>query len=94
MQINSFPPFFFFFSKCFSETRYNNSLASKCHPDFWLDGKWRCCAQTEKMAAGCVVYDPTKNGKGLVKNILTQKIFIPIKNRGLNHFCTEHQKIC
>ncbi|NXC87803.1 ITK kinase, partial [Cercotrichas coryphoeus] len=43
------------------ETRYNNSLASKCHPDFWLDGKWRCCAQTEKMAAGCVVYDPTKN---------------------------------
>uniref|UniRef100_A0A8C3NKU3 Tyrosine-protein kinase n=1 Tax=Geospiza parvula TaxID=87175 RepID=A0A8C3NKU3_GEOPR len=47
------------------EIRYNNSLASKCHPDFWLDGKWRCCAQTEKMAAGCVVYDPTKNGKGL-----------------------------
>ncbi|NXQ38413.1 ITK kinase, partial [Catharus fuscescens] len=43
------------------EIRYNNSLASKCHPDFWLDGKWRCCAQTEKMAAGCVVYDPTKN---------------------------------
>uniref|UniRef100_A0A8C3GZ66 Tyrosine-protein kinase n=1 Tax=Corvus moneduloides TaxID=1196302 RepID=A0A8C3GZ66_CORMO len=43
------------------ETRYNNSLALKCHPDFWLDGKWRCCAQTEKMAAGCVVYDPTKN---------------------------------
>ncbi|XP_005053585.1 PREDICTED: tyrosine-protein kinase ITK/TSK [Ficedula albicollis] len=43
------------------ETRYNNSLASKCHPDFWLDGKWRCCAQTEKMAAGCVIYDPTKN---------------------------------
>ncbi|NWU03557.1 ITK kinase, partial [Urocynchramus pylzowi] len=43
------------------EVRYNNSLASKCHPDFWLDGKWRCCAQTEKMAAGCVVYDPTKN---------------------------------
>uniref|UniRef100_A0A8C3NU55 Tyrosine-protein kinase n=1 Tax=Cyanoderma ruficeps TaxID=181631 RepID=A0A8C3NU55_9PASS len=43
------------------ETRYNNSLASKCHPDFWLDGRWRCCAQTEKMAAGCVVYDPSKN---------------------------------
>uniref|UniRef100_A0A8C0UIK1 Tyrosine-protein kinase ITK/TSK n=2 Tax=Cyanistes caeruleus TaxID=156563 RepID=A0A8C0UIK1_CYACU len=43
------------------ETRYNNSLASKCHPDFWLDGKWRCCAQTEKMAVGCVVYDPTKS---------------------------------
>ncbi|KFQ98594.1 Tyrosine-protein kinase ITK/TSK [Nipponia nippon] len=42
------------------ETRNNNSLVSKCHPDFWIDGKWRCCAQTEKMAAGCVEYDPTK----------------------------------
>ncbi|XP_064018044.1 tyrosine-protein kinase ITK/TSK isoform X2 [Pogoniulus pusillus] len=42
------------------ETRNNNSLVSKCHPDFWMDGKWRCCAQTEKMAAGCVEYDPTK----------------------------------
>ncbi|XP_030360715.1 tyrosine-protein kinase ITK/TSK [Strigops habroptila] len=39
----------------------NNSLVSKCHPDFWIDGKWRCCAQTEKMAVGCVEYDPTKN---------------------------------
>ncbi|KFQ14857.1 Tyrosine-protein kinase ITK/TSK [Leptosomus discolor] len=42
------------------ETRNNNSLVSKCHPDFWIDGKWRCCAQTEKLAAGCVEYDPTK----------------------------------
>uniref|UniRef100_A0A8C6IWY6 Tyrosine-protein kinase n=1 Tax=Melopsittacus undulatus TaxID=13146 RepID=A0A8C6IWY6_MELUD len=39
----------------------NNSLVSKCHPDFWIDGKWICCAQTEKMAVGCVEYDPTKN---------------------------------
>ncbi|NWH77104.1 ITK kinase, partial [Piaya cayana] len=43
------------------ETRNNNNLISKCHPDFWIDGKWRCCAQTEKMAPGCVEYDPTKN---------------------------------
>ncbi|XP_017683570.1 PREDICTED: tyrosine-protein kinase ITK/TSK isoform X1 [Lepidothrix coronata] len=43
------------------ETRNNNSLVSKCHTDFWLDGKWRCCAQTEKMALGCVEYDPSKN---------------------------------
>ncbi|XP_027499174.1 tyrosine-protein kinase ITK/TSK [Corapipo altera] len=43
------------------ETKNNNSLVSKCHPDFWLDGKWRCCAQTEKMALGCVEYDPSKN---------------------------------
>ncbi|XP_009986255.1 PREDICTED: tyrosine-protein kinase ITK/TSK [Tauraco erythrolophus] len=42
------------------ETRNNNSLVPKCHLDFWIDGKWRCCAQTEKMAAGCVEYDPSK----------------------------------
>uniref|UniRef100_A0A672U655 Tyrosine-protein kinase n=1 Tax=Strigops habroptila TaxID=2489341 RepID=A0A672U655_STRHB len=57
----------------------NNSLVSKCHPDFWIDGKWRCCAQTEKMAVGCVEYDPTKNGMGFVKTIPTLKIFIPSK---------------
>uniref|UniRef100_A0A8B9T486 Tyrosine-protein kinase n=1 Tax=Anas platyrhynchos TaxID=8839 RepID=A0A8B9T486_ANAPL len=43
------------------ETRINNSLVSKYHPDFWIDGKWRCCAQTEKMAVGCIEYDPTRN---------------------------------
>ncbi|XP_013809117.2 tyrosine-protein kinase ITK/TSK [Apteryx mantelli] len=43
------------------ETRNNNSLVQKYHPNFWMDGKWRCCDQTEKMAVGCVEYDPTKN---------------------------------
>uniref|UniRef100_A0A8C9F819 Tyrosine-protein kinase n=1 Tax=Pavo cristatus TaxID=9049 RepID=A0A8C9F819_PAVCR len=43
-------------------TDNNNSLVSKYHPDFWIDGKWRCCAQTEKMAVGCIEYDPTKTG--------------------------------
>ncbi|XP_039631094.1 tyrosine-protein kinase ITK/TSK [Polypterus senegalus] len=43
------------------ETKHNN-LLNKYHPNFWVDGRWRCCSQTEKLAAGCVEYDPTKNG--------------------------------
>uniref|UniRef100_A0A8C3ATP1 non-specific protein-tyrosine kinase n=1 Tax=Cyclopterus lumpus TaxID=8103 RepID=A0A8C3ATP1_CYCLU len=39
------------------ETKRNN-LVAKYHPDFWMDGKWRCCQQAEKLAAGCHVYDP------------------------------------
>ncbi|XP_020485378.1 tyrosine-protein kinase ITK/TSK isoform X1 [Labrus bergylta] len=39
------------------ETKHNN-LVAKFHPNFWMDGKWRCCLQTEKLAAGCHVYDP------------------------------------
>ncbi|KAM7000292.1 tyrosine-protein kinase ITK/TSK [Tautogolabrus adspersus] len=39
------------------ETKHNN-LVAKYHPNFWMDGKWRCCKQTEKLAAGCHVYDP------------------------------------
>lgn len=43
------------------ETRNNNSLVPKYHPNFWMDGRWRCCAQLEKLAVGCAQYDPTKN---------------------------------
>ncbi|XP_068570499.1 tyrosine-protein kinase ITK/TSK isoform X1 [Cebidichthys violaceus] len=39
------------------ETKHNN-LVAKYHPNFWMEGKWRCCQQTEKLAAGCHVYDP------------------------------------
>ncbi|XP_072252167.1 tyrosine-protein kinase ITK/TSK [Leuresthes tenuis] len=39
------------------ETKCNN-LVAKYHPNFWMEGKWRCCQQTEKLAAGCHVYDP------------------------------------
>uniref|UniRef100_A0A8C7WN05 Tyrosine-protein kinase n=1 Tax=Oryzias sinensis TaxID=183150 RepID=A0A8C7WN05_9TELE len=39
------------------ETKYN-SLVAKYHTNFWMDGKWRCCLQTDKLAAGCRVYDP------------------------------------
>lgn len=40
-----------------TETK-NNNLVTKYHPNFWMEGKWRCCQQTEKLAAGCQVYDP------------------------------------
>uniref|UniRef100_A0A3B4U7L1 Tyrosine-protein kinase n=1 Tax=Seriola dumerili TaxID=41447 RepID=A0A3B4U7L1_SERDU len=39
------------------ETKHNN-LVPKYHPNFWMDGKWRCCQQTEKLATGCHVYNP------------------------------------
>ncbi|XP_031713551.1 tyrosine-protein kinase ITK/TSK isoform X2 [Anarrhichthys ocellatus] len=39
------------------ETKHNN-LVTKYHPNFWMEGKWRCCQQTEKLATGCHVYDP------------------------------------
>ncbi|XP_041654015.1 tyrosine-protein kinase ITK/TSK [Cheilinus undulatus] len=39
------------------ETKHND-LVAKYHPNFWMDGKWRCCQQTERLATGCQVYDP------------------------------------
>ncbi|XP_053735164.1 tyrosine-protein kinase ITK/TSK isoform X1 [Synchiropus splendidus] len=39
------------------ETKGNN-LVSKYHPNFWVDGKWRCCQQIQKLAMGCHVYEP------------------------------------
>ncbi|XP_075959569.1 tyrosine-protein kinase ITK/TSK isoform X1 [Anarhichas minor] len=39
------------------ETKHNN-LVTKYHPNFWMEGKWRCCQQAEKLATGCHVYDP------------------------------------
>lgn len=35
----------------------NNNLVAKYHPNFWMDGKWRCCQQSEKLATGCQVYN-------------------------------------
>ncbi|XP_076018981.1 tyrosine-protein kinase ITK/TSK [Genypterus blacodes] len=39
------------------ETKYNN-LVAKYHLNFWMDGRWRCCNQTEKLAPGCQEYVP------------------------------------
>ncbi|MGH0116619.1 UNVERIFIED_CONTAM: hypothetical protein FKN15_012214 [Acipenser sinensis] len=45
----------------FKETKNNNTLVPKYHPNFWVDGRWRCCFQTDKLAAGCLEYDPNQN---------------------------------
>ncbi|KAM3848432.1 tyrosine-protein kinase ITK/TSK [Vipera latastei] len=42
------------------ETQNNTTLVSTFHPNFWIDGRWRCCAQLEKMATGCTEYIPAK----------------------------------
>ncbi|KAL6117927.1 itk [Pungitius sinensis] len=44
--------------RALKEETKGNDLASKYHPNFWMDGKWRCCQQTGKLATGCHVYDP------------------------------------
>eukprot|EP00079_Xenopus_tropicalis_P012563 XP_002939656.2 PREDICTED: tyrosine-protein kinase ITK/TSK [Xenopus tropicalis] len=43
------------------ETKDNDFLVAKYHSNFWLEGRWRCCFQTEKMATGCALYDRSKD---------------------------------
>ncbi|KAJ0050059.1 hypothetical protein NL108_011857, partial [Boleophthalmus pectinirostris] len=44
------------------ETQCNDTV-TKYHPDMWMEGKWRCCQQTEKLALGCTEYDHTTLGQ-------------------------------
>ncbi|XP_077324528.1 tyrosine-protein kinase ITK/TSK [Lithobates pipiens] len=43
----------------------NQCIIPKYHPNFWVEGRWRCCCQTEKMAGGCALYDPSIGWKPL-----------------------------
>ncbi|KAJ1128580.1 hypothetical protein NDU88_006957 [Pleurodeles waltl] len=43
------------------ETRNNNGLVPKYHPNFWTDSRWRCCDQRDKLAPGCAAYDATRD---------------------------------
>ncbi|XP_016413769.1 tyrosine-protein kinase ITK/TSK-like [Sinocyclocheilus rhinocerous] len=45
--------------RALKEATQNNNLFLKYHPDFWVEGKWRCCQQTEKLATGCSEYYPS-----------------------------------
>uniref|UniRef100_A0A671PY72 Tyrosine-protein kinase n=1 Tax=Sinocyclocheilus anshuiensis TaxID=1608454 RepID=A0A671PY72_9TELE len=45
--------------RALKEATQNNNLFLKYHPDFWGEGKWRCCQQTEKLATGCSEYYPS-----------------------------------
>ncbi|MFT7809925.1 tyrosine-protein kinase ITK/TSK [Arapaima gigas] len=47
--------------RALKEGTKNNTLALMYHPNFWVDGKWKCCQQNEKMARGCIEYDPDGN---------------------------------
>ncbi|CAJ0940373.1 unnamed protein product [Ranitomeya imitator] len=39
------------------EIKYNNNTLSKYHPQFWADGVFQCCRQTDKLAPGCEEYN-------------------------------------
>ncbi|XP_061921831.1 tyrosine-protein kinase Tec isoform X1 [Entelurus aequoreus] len=39
------------------ETRYNQEILTKFHPQFWCEGAWLCCRQEEKQAPGCEEYN-------------------------------------
>ncbi|XP_055498842.1 tyrosine-protein kinase ITK/TSK-like [Leucoraja erinacea] len=45
------------------ESKNNNILTNKFHPNFWADGHWLCCAQLDKLAMGCQFYDPNRDSK-------------------------------
>ncbi|XP_062909163.1 tyrosine-protein kinase ITK/TSK-like [Mobula hypostoma] len=45
------------------ESKNNNILTNKYHPNFWAEGHWLCCAQLDKMAMGCQLYDPNRDSK-------------------------------
>ncbi|XP_023677076.1 tyrosine-protein kinase ITK/TSK [Paramormyrops kingsleyae] len=47
--------------KTLKDRTRSNTLVHMYHPNFWADGKWRCCQQNEKMARGCIEYDPDGN---------------------------------
>uniref|UniRef100_A0A673WC59 Tyrosine-protein kinase n=1 Tax=Salmo trutta TaxID=8032 RepID=A0A673WC59_SALTR len=39
------------------EIKDNSVIVAKFHPQFWLEGVWLCCRQTEKLAPGCEKYN-------------------------------------
>uniref|UniRef100_A0A8C4C742 Tyrosine-protein kinase n=1 Tax=Denticeps clupeoides TaxID=299321 RepID=A0A8C4C742_9TELE len=49
--------------RALKEETKNNDLFLAYHPDFWSEGRWRCCQQTEKMAEGCNEYHPSLSSK-------------------------------
>uniref|UniRef100_A0A7N6FD73 non-specific protein-tyrosine kinase n=1 Tax=Anabas testudineus TaxID=64144 RepID=A0A7N6FD73_ANATE len=51
--------------RALKEETKSNALVTKYHPNFWMDGKWKCCQQTEKLATGCHVYNPLASKKPL-----------------------------
>ncbi|XP_062855926.1 tyrosine-protein kinase ITK/TSK isoform X2 [Trichomycterus rosablanca] len=46
--------------RALKEETKNNSLILNYHPDFFGEGRWRCCHMTEKLAPGCSEYYPSE----------------------------------
>uniref|UniRef100_A0A669DWY9 non-specific protein-tyrosine kinase n=1 Tax=Oreochromis niloticus TaxID=8128 RepID=A0A669DWY9_ORENI len=63
--------------RALKEETKNNNLVPKYHPNFWMDGKWRCCQQTEKLASGCNVYDPVASIP--VQMVFRSDFFLPFQ---------------
>uniref|UniRef100_A0A8K9XID5 non-specific protein-tyrosine kinase n=1 Tax=Oncorhynchus mykiss TaxID=8022 RepID=A0A8K9XID5_ONCMY len=73
---------------CHEETKCN-ALLLKYHPNFWTDGRWRCCYQTEKMAMGCQEYDPVGYGTG----IFHLKSAFPTLNKNNNLYYYKNPRV-
>ncbi|XP_075422961.1 tyrosine-protein kinase Tec isoform X1 [Ascaphus truei] len=39
------------------EMKNNNHILTKYHPQFWAEGVYQCCRQTDKLAPGCEEYN-------------------------------------
>uniref|UniRef100_A0A665UAT4 Tyrosine-protein kinase n=1 Tax=Echeneis naucrates TaxID=173247 RepID=A0A665UAT4_ECHNA len=63
--------------RALKEETKNNDLVAKYHPNFWMDGKWRCCQQSEKLAAGCYVYDPMELRGAKQRKVIALQDYIP-----------------
>lgn len=66
------------------ETQYNN-LVTTYHPSMWMEGKWRCCQQTDRVAVGCTQYDPGSSA--------TKKAPPPAPNQEVNLYETETRTV-
>uniref|UniRef100_A0AAY4AMD2 Tyrosine-protein kinase n=1 Tax=Denticeps clupeoides TaxID=299321 RepID=A0AAY4AMD2_9TELE len=40
-----------------NEIKYNSTILTKFHPQFWEESGWLCCGQEEKLAPGCEEYN-------------------------------------
>ncbi|XP_076877043.1 tyrosine-protein kinase ITK/TSK [Brachyhypopomus gauderio] len=46
--------------RALKEVTKHNEVSLYYHPDFWGDGRWRCCDRPQKQSAGCSEYFPSE----------------------------------
>uniref|UniRef100_A0A8C7IRL4 Tyrosine-protein kinase n=1 Tax=Oncorhynchus kisutch TaxID=8019 RepID=A0A8C7IRL4_ONCKI len=64
------------------EIKENSVIVAKFHPEFWLEGVWLCCRQTEKLAPGCEKYNLFGDSK-----IFSRKPLPPIPGKDSTEKC-------